>query len=898
VNLISPVPPDLIPAYQARGIMTVVQQFPFERWTGDVTPANIQKYAQQLLDTLNGLDNNARPFFRAIGGAAAELEAISSERWNNSQERIYVDLYAIFKALTAASSEDTVRGELTRDKFVQTKGAILRIINELRLFQFLRANPEYQDAKFVNFGAALNETEVRPAAVVDGDVRLLELAPRARQLQSRRDIGLTGTKITVEHLGGGRMGGRNDEFSPEDMLDSNRDSFWAEMVLSEAPIHQDYGPSGDAGLGTLFEVHGPICHVYLELPKASVANTLRLLPFGEFPVRVIDIAYKEAIGQTQWTTLPNFMVEDPTLDWIEVNFEPRTIASLRVTLAQENPRLNTYHMPEKLVRNGLIWQQIGRSRSSELLTEIALSDEEKDVIQADPSELMRLQAIADFREFLDAENIRGGRDYQVDLGRKTARAGAKAAAKADPAQANEVISMTEGAPQATPPKTVALKVYEYVYGIRELALQYNLYQPLGTYKSQKFATGASVLEVSLTTEERLPVSNDGLGKFNKTSIEWNVEVGRDRRYPIAPRNWREDGVITVPDEFIQFDRLTRQGVTRLPAGDLSAVLRMNGHRVPLSAFTTEYYTPGGPEELPFLPETGGTNPGFLNPSGPPAFRSNMLLVTITDDAWFDANAVYTIRYTASDTADVIDIDSDLDSLDLPKPEIFQRTTRDGQILLKSYPFVDYRIINSELWTKVEDEAKWIFTPTNQNQLNGTVTVNNGSTTVTGAATGWTGDGPFVFKVVGDPGVYFATRTGPTSLTLSKPYQGESGSGKAYVLGEYYASDGKVFAFERSSYEPVKVYVNDVRAKNMTDYESFEHQAFTDVPRTGRQIQFIHAGNILYFNRPIEGSKIEVHYSWLTQYVCALATLRCNIPVRTVLTPQINSFRIELKTSKL
>jgi len=898
VNLISPVPVDRVPAFQTRAIEVLVQQFPFERSAGITTPANLERYAKQLMEALGSLDTSGRPFFRSIVGSAGELEAISSERWNNSQERIYVDLYTIFRALGQASSEDTVRGELARDKFIQTKGAILRIINEIRLFQFLRSSPDYQDAKFVNFSSALNETEARPAAIVDGSVRLLELAPRARQLQSRRNVGLAGTKVTVEHLGGGRQGGRNDEFSPEDMLDLDPDSFWAEMIMAEAPIRQDYGPSGDAGLGTLVEIHGPICHVYFEFPKTSVANTLRLLPFGDFPVKVIDIAYKEAIGQTQWTILPNFTVTDATLDWIEVNFEPKPLAMMRVTLAQESYRLNTYHLPEKMVRNGLIWQQIGRSRSSELLTEIPLTDEEKDIIQADPSELMRLQAIADFRELLDAENIQGGRDYAVELGQKTARAGARAVAKADPTQANEVISMTEGAPRPVPMKMTTLKVYEYIYGIRELQLQYNLYQPLGHYSSQKFASGASILEASLTTEEILPVSNDGLGDFYKTSIEWDLEVGRDRRYPIAPRNWRQNGVITVPDEFLQFDRLARQAVTRLPAGDLSTVLRRNGHRVPVEAYTTKYYTPGNPEELPFCPETGGTNPGYLIASGPPAFRSGMLLVTITDDTWFDANAVYTLKYTAADTADLIDIDGDLNSVDLAAPEIFTKTTRDSQIVLQAYPYVDYRIINSSLWTKVTGESKWVYTPTSQNQTAGTVAVTNGSTNVVGTDTGWTGSGPFVFKVVGDPGVYFATRNSPTSVTLLKPYQGTTGSGKSCILGEYYESDGKIHAFDRSSYEPVKVYVNDVRAQNMTDYESFEHQAFTDVPRTGRQIQFIHAGNILYFNRPIDGSKIEVYYSWLTQYVKANATLRCNIPVRTVLTPQVNSFRIELKTSKL
>lgn len=900
-TLVHPLPPDLIPTYQDRALQTLTQAFAFQRSENLITPANLEKYAAALADEISKTDNQGRPFFRWIVGQAFPLQRISSEAWNRSQDRIYVDLYAIHKLLQESFSDDAVRSELTREKFVQTKGAILRIVNELRLFQFLRANPTFQDAKFVNFSSALNETEKRPAAVVDGAVRLLELAPRARQTQSRRNVGLSGTRVTVEHLGGGRQGGRNDEFSADKMLDANPESFWAEMIMAESPIVQDYAPSADAGLGTQFEVNGPVCHVYLEFAKTAVANTVRLLPFGDFPVRVIDIAFKEAPGQTQWVKLPNFTVEDPTLDWIEVNFEPKAISSMRVTLQQMNYRANTYHLPERLVRNGLVWQQIGRSRKSDVLTDLALTPEQQDIIQADPQELIRLQAEEDFKNLLDEQTIRAGRDFQVDVEQKTVKAAAGAATKHDPTAANEVLTLTEGTEVDPAQKTIDFKVYEYVYGIREFQLQYNLYQPFGHYSSQKFRSGASVLEMGITTEERHPIFNDGLGDFAKTSIEWDLEIGRDRKYPVAPKNWRVDGVITVPDEFLQFDRLTRQAVTRLPASSKAVTLRKNGTTVPLDAFTVEYYTPGSSSQLLFLPETGSTNPGYLTNTVAPAFRRNLLLVTFTDMTWYDPNAVYTIRYTAADDADVIDVDEDLDSVEMSDPEIFDKTSRDNQVVLRAYPFVDYRIINSDLWSKVDGEAKWLFAPTTQNYLTGTVTVTNGSTTVTGLNTLWAGlgSGPFVLKVVGDNGIYFVeTILSNTGLRLATPYQGASGSTKAYILGTYHESDGKVYAFDRNTYEPVKVFVNDIRAKNLTDYEAFQHQAFTDIPRSGRQIQFIQAGNILYFNRPIEKSRIEVYYSWLTEYVKVNATLRCNIPVRTVLTPQVNSYRVELKTSKL
>ena len=44
-----------------------------------------------------------------------------------------------------------------------------------------------------------------------------------------------------------------------------------------------------------------------------------------------------------------------------------------VTIEQINYRSNLYHLPEKEVRNGLIWQSIGRSRKAEKLRELGLA---------------------------------------------------------------------------------------------------------------------------------------------------------------------------------------------------------------------------------------------------------------------------------------------------------------------------------------------------------------------------------------------------------------------------------------------------------------------------------------------------------------------------------------------
>jgi hypothetical protein len=109
-----------------------------------VTGINITDLERRLRESLDQLARKGaeRPFFRAPICRAEPLEEISSSAWNEAQERIYIDLYAIYRGLKESFQEDAYAGAVTREKFLQTKAAILKIINEVRLYQFLKANPE------------------------------------------------------------------------------------------------------------------------------------------------------------------------------------------------------------------------------------------------------------------------------------------------------------------------------------------------------------------------------------------------------------------------------------------------------------------------------------------------------------------------------------------------------------------------------------------------------------------------------------------------------------------------------------------------------------------------------------------------------------------------------------
>lgn len=100
------------------------------------------------------------------------------------------------------------------------------------------------------------------------------------------------------------------------------------------------------------------------------------------------------------------------------------------------------------------------------------------------------------------------------------------------------------------------------------------------------------------------------------------------------------------------------------------------------------------------------------------------------------------------------------------------------------------------------------------------------------------------------------------------------------------------------YEPIRVVVDGVLARNITDYRDGYNPAFAEVPGQSLIYQYIHAGRKLYFNRPIKGATIEVSYRWMTQYVKLIATLRGHQPVYNPYTPELVDFRLKMKTSRL
>jgi len=108
----------------------------------------------------------------------------------------------------------------------------------------------------------------------------------------------------------------------------------------------------------------------------------------------------------------------------------------------------------------------------------------------------------------------------------------------------------------------------------------------------------------------------------------------------------------------------------------------------------------------------------------------------------------------------------------------------------------------------------------------------------------------------------------------------------------------VFGFDDATYVPIEVTIGGQSAKNISDYQTLEHPAFSIANVNDREYEYIHAGRRLYFNQPVEGIEIRVDYDWLTQHIKILSTLRCNKAINPDQTPKVDEIRLLMNTSIL
>lgn len=849
-------------------------------------------------------------------------EKISSATHNKNMEQIFIDLNGLYDQIDQLAKSSQRQGVVLQSEYARSRAAILKLINDARVFSLRKQYPDFTEIKVVDFNSAQNKTTDIPAAIISEKVRLLELKPisssRTQLLNRLSRI----TKLYTKTISPGIKGTLSKDFPPENMVDQKMETFWATLIMSDMPVNQKITVLNPSSLTETYrKVNGPVVEVYLRFSHVEPVNTLRLLPFGEFPIKLLDVAYKSASTSQVFRSI-NHVDTDATLDWIELNFPVVFCSEIRLTLLQENYRRVNYHLPKNIVSNTDIFQRIVNSKSSKIANAaFADSDQLSSLNLIDSYE----EAIKDLEHVLSLADLDKYPEGEIRLAETITSSLGEVLFSVDPDSSSVVRELLDTQENETKSEIIEVSKFEYILGIREIEVSNELYAPVGKYASESFIPQSTVTQIQLEVDERhVEFVTPWQPDHRRTSTEWSVDLGGGRQIPIHPRNLTGDGGVPfAKDERIEFDVNTRAGYTRLAGRYQTAYLKKNGEFLPVDSYTIEKVIDGFPK----------------------------LKLTLTGN-YFDEQGIYTVDYAVGPDSYDIDVLSLFKSRAVDTPDVFKELGPDNSLSLNRFPFVDYSVINrTGQFVKDPTKSIWTYFPPTGNLATGQIKVypkvvdSFGNILITGNYTGTTQSGlwgprsgqAFVnvsqlnTSYFNEPfGWYAQIQDVPSSFEISgffsttgvvffDPPQftdvqilmmpadaitgiivtGSSAGGFIWadvVLGVGAKTDDQIFVFDNLKYSPLTITIGGILANNITDYEKLQHPAFSVAGRKDTEYQYIHAGRKIYFNQPISSKEIKVTYRWITESLSVLGTLRCNKALNPDVTPKVNEMRLLLNTS--
>jgi hypothetical protein len=659
------------------------------------------------------------------------------------------------------------------------------------------------------------------------------------------------------------LGVSSRTFKPENAIDPDPESFWADVLLTEAPISTTYTFSD--GSEEVFS--GALVEAELVLGATEFVTDVKVLPFGEYPVKVVDVRIRQGQNEFQY---PGFVEKDPSLNWLEWH-GPRVLADAIIfVLQQETYVRRRYHIPRSLLELTKFWEQLLDEEARLTLDDTVLTKFQEQRAVADARFASLQESLRRYGTELERMDIPkpdpDGRtipDAEV-LGREV-----EAVAQtmySDPKEPSiRLRPLRDKAADTTQDDIVEIERVEYIYGARELQANDAEYLPEGHYSTPLYRPDSTLLKVQVDPLEEHVQFTDA-GTYRRTSIEYEIEIAPGRRTPVLPK-----GATTVQDELLVLDRTTRQDTTRFRAASTAATIRKNGTLLASSDFTIVMLSNG------------------------------QLRVTISASA-FSRTARYSITYTPVAGQDALDVEATYDSVRLDRPEVFPRTDDQASIDLKFYPFVEYGIVNDETRFRRESSrsARWFWIGgTRQVFLDGRMygdvntslasAISATATTIPLTSVGSVQQTALPAKL--KIGTEIVQYTGVSGSSLTGVTRGVDGTtAQAHVTGLQIVGE--------RAYEPLVVLVGSVPAYNITDYLSGRHPAFLSTQDANLRYEFLHLGNRLFFSRPILDKPITVSYQWMSQWIQVHALLRSHAVGRIPYTPILRRMHIETESTVL
>ena len=854
-------------------------------------------------------------------------DRISSADHNENMEGAFVDLNALYKETANINAVHEAHKTALDSDYSKARAGILKLINDARVYAIRNQNPEFDDIKVIDFNIATNSSKRSPIATIDQQTRLLKLPELQRRRNHLRRRGVRSTSVSAEVQAEGQVGQIGRQFSPENAVDSKVETFWGEVIYTDGIFENIYSRWSPNDAGELYDiVQGPVTKLRLSFSNAEAINQVKVLPFSNFPVKILEVTYRSTKSSQLRYPIEGFQTEE-SLDWIEYNFETIFAVDVEIVFAQESYRTFTVKVPKHVLFATDFMLRFLETRQSEFSNNLPVLG---DILVGGNSSIYS-DALDDLATLVAGKDLEKLPSTEIDLAGKTIMSIGESMAVFNPelkSLVEEVSSYTEAIPREIKEEIETFNKYEYVVGAREVECNHVTYSPIGFYESPRLEPASTVTNIQLEVAESHPEFQSNFGDFRKTSTEWEVEFAEDRRVPIYPRNFSDEGLYPVKSEFLDIDKSSKTGLTRFPSQLSFATLRENGN---LLVAGQDYITKW--------------NDDF----------DGKLQIGVTGTT-YDSRKVYTVDYFAKPTAAEVDVLDKFSDKPLPTPESYENTGPDNELVLENFPFVNYGVINSTGFSYSPDTAAYEYNEPTGSYTTGYAIINptwyvadgavvpnlTGSVSVAAFATGDVDANPvrwdtldstylndpyrWYLKIENLPGAIFEVSSfdGASGLTLLNTPElftgvvGDalqtgffSGNVTGQITGELtgfltvpyslevvYKDGDQIFGFDNLLYEPINVSVGGVKALNITSYDSLEQPAFTISNQEDGEYEYIHDGKNLYFNQSIDGLEVLVDYRWMTKYIKVNCLMRTNKIVSPTITPQIDEYRLYLNTTVL
>ena len=857
-------------------------------------------------------------------------EKISSADHNKNMESIFLDLNALYSNIDQIGKLSLAQSATLESEYQKSKAAVEKLINDAKIFSLRKKYQDFNEIKIVDFNSTRNLTQQSPKAEVNPKTRLLQ----PKQLDSTRahliNRNARITKVYTKTRATGIKGSLSKSFPPNLMVDQRPETFWATVVMADGPISQLYDKQTRAGGSAQVVVDGPVVEVYFKFSHVERINHIRLLPFSNYPIKVLDISYRPSINSVLFYSLEDF-IPSSTLDWEEYNFKSIYAHEVKITIAQENYKQSIYQLPKSIIKNTDVFQRIYDANLSKLIgNELIDSDFAVELLKTVSNYESAIQAL---ESLYSSNTVSTPNAPSLESFYDFNRLISNLLSDIDPEISKEsVFIQGEEFKQEIQDPLVEIRKFEYLLGIREVEMGYAIYSPISYYESEKFDLQATASEIQIEVDERhIPYKTQWEDNHYKSSTEWSLDIGGGREIPIHPRNIvrSSDNIPAVKDELIAFTQLSGAGYTRL-GGLYSAIysLKKEGQLIP----ETDYVVSRIPGAIP------------------------KLKIELTGSQWYDPNGIYTVDYAVDPDSYRVQILNRYDSELVPTPDKFTSIGSNNEVTLSKFPFINYEVINlTGYFSKNSSTNGWSFIPPQPNLTSGQLRIfptiidsvgnvlqtgNITGNTITGAWGSNSGEAPLrlngntslsstyfgtvngvqfgyftqimdstsLYQVSGFPANYTMTFNEPPVVTVAQLQSWDSLSTgvvfsgvfdptpSGYLLADYTLgigciTDDQIFALGESTYSPITVTVGSRVAKNITDYEKFEHPAFSISTNKNTEYEYIQAGKTIYLNTPVNGQEVKVSYRWITDYIKLGAILRINQRINPDSPQKINEVRV-------